>query len=239
MTLDQLKTTDLVNLTPHEVTLQHNGEKFSFAPNGDVARVETAYHELSDIAGFVEYHTVQGLPNPTPGTAYLVSSIVLAHISDRDDVFAPDTDQHAIRDGSGHITAVTRFLACPRAMPDTRDVFSYDFEATERTYGAAVKPYVARLFVEGGGNIDRDFFDMDRFWGTKEITVSGTYEAMPGDIIEERHGGTVKNPDVCWYVILGDREKKFLGNGKTDSRLRQKVTMYLRGNLSVLQLVEK
>ena len=147
-------------------------------------------------------------------------------------MFAPDRDQHAIRDKSGHLIAVTRFLACPRGMTNTRAAFVYNFDATERTLGTAVTPYAARLFVIGGGNIDRVFFDMGLFWGKNELTVSGSYDAKPGEIIEERHGGTAKNPDVHWYLILDSGEKKFLGNGKTNSRLRQRVTTYLRGSLT-------
>ena len=237
MTFDDIKTTNIVNLTPHEVTLKHNGEEFHFPPSGTIAHAPKIYHEISDICGFVEYHAVRGLPDPIPGTAFLVPSRTLAHIRGRDDVFAADRNQHAIRDGSGRLIAVSRFLACPRTLSHMRDVFSYDFDATERTCGDAVKPYAARLFAQGGGYINRQFFGMDRFYGTEEITVSGSYDAKPGEIIEERHGGTASNPDVRWHLILDSGEKKLLGNGKTDSRLRQRVTKYLRGHLTVADLL--
>ena len=230
MTLDQIKTLNIVNLTPHAVTLNHNGEEFHFPPSSTIAHVPRTYREISDICGFVEYYAIRGLPHPTPGTAFLVPSRTLAHIRGRDDVFALDRN-HAIRDESGRLIAVTRLLARPRA------VFSYDFEATERTHGTAVMPYAARLFVAPGVNIDRTFFAMDRFYGKNDITVSGTYEATPGEIIEERHGGTIENPDVRWHLILDSGEKKFLGNGKTDSRLRQRVTKYLRRNLTAADLL--
>jgi hypothetical protein len=87
-------------------------------PSGQIARVSVSQTE----AGAVEmdgvavpivanvYGDVVGLPSPVHGTIYIVSGLVLSRVADRKDVVAPDTGATAIRDSSGQIVAVTRFV---------------------------------------------------------------------------------------------------------------------------------
>lgn len=54
---------------------------------------------------------VEGLPEPQPGTVYLVSGAVLAALSGaRPDCFAPDTSRGAVRSEDGRVESVTRLL---------------------------------------------------------------------------------------------------------------------------------
>jgi hypothetical protein len=117
----------VVNLTPHEVNI--NG--VTFPPSGTVARVATVQTDVEALV-FGEhtfpvvhntYGEVQGLPDPEPGTVYLVSTLVLAALEAqgiyRDDVFAPDTSpQGAIRGPDGQIKGVKRLVGMKK--PTTR-----------------------------------------------------------------------------------------------------------------------
>jgi len=109
----------IVNLTPHEVNI--NG--LVVPPSGMVARVATIQRDAGTLV-FGEttipvvhntYGAVEGLPEPEPGTAYLVSALVLSALEAqgiyRDDVFAPDTGpQGAIRGPDGQIRGVKRLV---------------------------------------------------------------------------------------------------------------------------------
>ena len=61
------------------------------------------------------YGEVEGLPDPEPGTIYLVSALVLSALEAqgiyRDDVFAPDTSpKGAIRGPDGQIKGVRQLV---------------------------------------------------------------------------------------------------------------------------------
>ena len=86
-----------------------------------------------------------------------------------------------------------------------------------------------------------DLLDCETFvsWGKREVTVKGTYEARPGEIIEEQHGGTAKNPDRCCYLILKDSKHEALGNMRSDSRLQSRIRRCLPGRINADELVEK
>jgi len=111
--------TRVVNLTPHEIRI---GE-IAFPPSGMVARVATVQTDagalIFDGHTFPVVHNtygeVEGLPDPEPGTIYLVSALVLSALEAqgiyRDDVFAPDTGpQGAIRGPDGQIKGVKRLV---------------------------------------------------------------------------------------------------------------------------------
>lgn len=115
---------DLINLTPHEVTIElSNGKKLIIPPSGVVARVEVTMAPISAVPVMVDgelveipvnrafYGEVVGLPDPQPNTFFIVSSMVLQALGwGRLDVIAPDTSPTgAVRDGSGKITAVRGF----------------------------------------------------------------------------------------------------------------------------------
>ena len=111
----------MLNLTPHPITIAIDGrDPVTIPPSGIVARVDTTEIPRGNMAfgdAFAEvpvisrrFGEVTGLPTD-PGTACLVSSLVLSAIPGRPNTFAPDTGPTAIRDEKGHIVAVTRLVA--------------------------------------------------------------------------------------------------------------------------------
>lgn len=114
---------EFVNLTPHPVTLfLANGEQQSIPASGQVARVSVKSGQPREIEGIPvpvlpapEYGEVEGLPEPQPGRAYIVSGLVLARCIGRLDVFAPATGPQdgAVRDDAGRIVGVTKLCAAP------------------------------------------------------------------------------------------------------------------------------
>lgn len=109
----------LVNLTPHVVNvLSAAGETRSIPPDGRVVRIAESDLTISDNFDWVrivdrQYGGCSELPDPEPGTIYIVSlpALMALHVTGqhRDDVVAPDTGSSAIRE-SGKITAVCRFV---------------------------------------------------------------------------------------------------------------------------------
>src|SRR5690606_25377330 len=109
----------LVNLTPHEIRLltQQPEGLFFIPPSRQVARVAVRREDAGYIdAGGVpiplartRYGEIEGLPDPQPGTLYIVSSLVAAAARDRDDLLVPDD---LVRDDEGRIIGA-RGLAFP------------------------------------------------------------------------------------------------------------------------------
>lgn len=97
-----------VNLTPHAITVRRqDGTELSIPASGQVARCEEQRAEVAVLDGIAistaSYGAVEWLPEPQPGTFYIVSGLVLAAVGDRRaDVFAPGP---AIRDDAGRIVA--------------------------------------------------------------------------------------------------------------------------------------
>jgi hypothetical protein len=111
---------DFVNLTPHAIVVVNaDGVTTTIAPSGVVARVSTTPgHDLDPaqgipLRGATKFGEVQNLPEPSPGTAFVVSAIVLAACKGRQDVFGPDTGPDAIRE-EGQIKAVRRLIQAPQ-----------------------------------------------------------------------------------------------------------------------------
>lgn len=112
---------NLVNLTPHAITLRVGGVDTAY-PSEGVARVGSTPGERIPDQGLPLYTAptwgeVEGLPGPKDGTIYIVSSVVAAHCGGRPDVFAPGTGpkDEAIRDDEGQVVAVTRLIQSPQA----------------------------------------------------------------------------------------------------------------------------
>lgn len=116
-----MDSTMLINLTPHPIVLQTaSGERVTLPPSGTVARVSTTPGDLEElpgipipVAGRTVYGTVEGLPEPRPGTFFVVSAMVGAALNgSRNDVLCPGTGPQdgAIRDENGRIEAVTRLV---------------------------------------------------------------------------------------------------------------------------------
>ena len=111
--------------------------------------------------------------------------------------------------------------------------FEFEFSATSDPRKG--KPYVARLYWEDG-KMQRSFYDLNRQWGKKEITVSGTYRAKAGDIIEQRSGGSWKNDYRSWYLVTADGEQVMVAD-INDSEQKMRVTEYLQGKISAAELI--
>ena len=113
--------------------------------------------------------------------------------------------------------------------------FEFEFSATSDPRKG--KPYVARLYWQDG-KLQRAFFDLNRQWGKKEITVSGTYKARAGDIIERRSGGSWKNDYRAWYLVTEDGEQVMVAD-IDNSEEKARVTEYLRGKITAEELINK
>lgn len=113
--------------------------------------------------------------------------------------------------------------------------FEFEFSATNDPRKG--KPYVARLYW-GGEKVERDFFNLHRQWGKKELTVSGKYTARAGDIIEKRIGGSWKNDYRSWYFITETGEEVKVA-GIDNSVAKAIVTQYLRHEITAKELLEK
>ena len=96
-----------VNCTLHFLRL-NSGEEFP--PSGNIARVTSSYEEISPGIFRVEYGEVQGLPDPKPGTRYIVSAMV-AGATDRGDVVVPATGHPECIRKDGQVYSVPGFIA--------------------------------------------------------------------------------------------------------------------------------
>ena len=113
--------------------------------------------------------------------------------------------------------------------------FEFEFSATNDPRKG--KPYVARLYW-GGEKVEREFFDLHRQWGKKELTVSGKYTAHAGDIIEKRLGGSWKNDYRSWYFVTETGEEVKVAD-IDDSAAKTRVIQYLRHEITAKELLEK
>ena len=113
--------------------------------------------------------------------------------------------------------------------------FVFEFSATNDPRKG--KPYVARLYWQDG-KLQRSFFNLNRQWGKKEITVSGTYKARAGDNIERRWGGSWKNDYRAWYLVTAAGEQVMVANIDS-SKDKAKVTEYLQGKITAEELINK
>jgi hypothetical protein len=109
----------LVNLTPHEIVVyQGDNVVLRVPPSGQVARVTTKEEVVGVVNGVplvrTVYGEIQGLPDPQPGTIYIVSLLVLQALQGRrSDVVAPNTSPTplgAVRDAQGRIIGVRSFV---------------------------------------------------------------------------------------------------------------------------------
>jgi len=108
----------IVNLTPHPISLANEAgevtETIAPHPAGPARCKTQSVPTGRDVEGVKVFRNtfgnVEGLPAPTEGFSYIVSSIVLAAVDDsRVDVVAPDTGPTAVRDENGRILAVRQF----------------------------------------------------------------------------------------------------------------------------------
>ncbi|DBA34847.1 MAG: hypothetical protein HXS54_06185 [Theionarchaea archaeon] len=113
--------TDIVNLTPHELTVYIEGKvAMSVPPSGKMARLaektqrvgQLFIHEDADFVPLVvtEYAETYDLPPPKEGIMYFVSLMVLKENKNRKDLLAPGEQ---MRDTSGRIVGVKSFQVNP------------------------------------------------------------------------------------------------------------------------------
>ena len=111
---------NLVNLTPHALTLRADGTDHVLPPSGTVARVSSIPGALENVSGVpvpvasaTIFGDIEGLPAPVDGTLFIVSAMVLSALrGSRPDVVGPGTGpaDNAVRDDKGRIVAVTRLV---------------------------------------------------------------------------------------------------------------------------------
>ena len=87
-------TVELVNLTPHQITLiRPDGSKIVLPKSNDPARVRMTTEVVGEVQGIPLKRTVYGevmsLPAPRDGVVYVVSTLVLKRIDMRQDLVAP------------------------------------------------------------------------------------------------------------------------------------------------------
>ena len=118
------------------------------------------------------------------------------------------------------------------------DEFTFDFIASERTNGTAVRPYVAKISLASDksefGRFEREFFEFDKIYGKNEIRVEGKFSAKDGDILEIQTGGTAKNRHRDFVVVVGG-EQIVLGGTEFSDNISE-VQRYLKGELKLLEL---
>ena len=124
----KLDWADLVNCTPHPITVMADlteiegapdiREVFTIQPTGILPRVKVVEADHPAVRFFpfrVVTNTngpVENLPdNDTGQRWFIVSRMVFEAAPERSDLLAPDTGPSAVRDESGRILGVTQFVA--------------------------------------------------------------------------------------------------------------------------------
>lgn len=111
MTINNNSNVIFVNCTPHAITL-NDGR--TFEPSGNIARVAQSISDFDKNGIAVQsFGEVTGLPEPQPGTYYIVSAMVLprAQAGGRTDVVAPATGhKDCVRNEKNFIISVPGFL---------------------------------------------------------------------------------------------------------------------------------
>lgn len=95
----------LVNLTPHVLNVRKaDGTFLELPPSGTVARRSVERVVVGDVDGITVYATkfgqLEGLPEPSEDTVFIVSALAAQACGDRDDVLVPG---EAIRDEAGRV----------------------------------------------------------------------------------------------------------------------------------------
>ncbi|WPX08138.1 hypothetical protein [Caldicellulosiruptor danielii] len=91
--------------------------------------------------------------------------------------------------------------------------------------------------VWNGEKIEREFFDLQKTYGRKNVLVHGKYKAREGDIIEIRTGGSWKNDYRSWYVVHDGQLVKVADIDSAKEKLV--VEKYLKGDLSLEELLSQ
>lgn len=94
-----------INLTPHALNVRKaDGTFLELPPSGTVARRSVERVVVGEIDGIAVYATkfgqLEGLPEPSEDTVFIVSALAAQACSDRHDVLVPG---EAIRDEDGRV----------------------------------------------------------------------------------------------------------------------------------------
>jgi hypothetical protein len=116
---------ELVNLTPHPVTLVVDGAEVTVPASGRVARVATTEVEIGEVVvdGLrvplvaQAYGDVENLPDPAPGVLYVVSALVAQAVPGRTDLVSP---ARLVRDDQGRVVGAGALCAPHQPVPDGR-----------------------------------------------------------------------------------------------------------------------
>jgi len=106
-----MQNLQIVNLTPHTITLMPagpTGPVVTIPPSGRVARCATYRVQAGTVTvdgisvpvNQTRFGKVENLPEPQPDTIYVVSAIVAQAVPEREDVFVVDD---TVRDDQGRI----------------------------------------------------------------------------------------------------------------------------------------
>ena len=98
---------EIINLTPHALTFVGESS-LVVKPSGQVARVACRTVQVGSVScggidiplTATEYGEVEGLPEPSENTIYIVSLLVAQRCRERRDVFIPN---ESVRDEQGRI----------------------------------------------------------------------------------------------------------------------------------------
>ena len=114
--------------------------------------------------------------------------------------------------------------------------FAVEFLESNRTNGTAIKPYAARVVgISEKYGFERQFIDLEKTYGNKEIIVEGDFEVSEGEVIELQTGGTSKNPHRDWHIAVGGELHKI---GATDSAdNKRNLKRYFQGKMTVSELI--
>ena len=97
-----------VNCTPHAIVLN---DGTTFQPSGVVPRVAASFTDFEGGVCRQVFGEVEGLPEPTEGTIFIVSALVLAAVgTSRPDVVAPATGHPQCVRENGQVKSVPGFV---------------------------------------------------------------------------------------------------------------------------------
>ena len=113
--------TNIVNLTPHAITIITGESSITINPHGNVCRVVEETETVSTINRIpvrVSHPTaVEGLPPQQDGVVYFCSGMAAsaAWSLGRADVFCPSTDEaDIVRNEKGHVIAIKALKGKPK-----------------------------------------------------------------------------------------------------------------------------
>ena len=103
---------NFINLTPHAIKLN---DGTIFPPSGKVARVKSSHSEFdSNRIAEVTFGEIVDLPEPVPGTTYIVSGLIPTALKargiTRNDIVSPATGHPDAKRENGQIVSVPGFI---------------------------------------------------------------------------------------------------------------------------------